>query len=183
MRKTEELADGANVFAAMVYWDPTHKYHRIAARLPEGATLPDLNRLVRIGLHVDVARSLWRDIANHKDKVSEALAGRLPQPSVQPKKKRVTSRRRTNATGASRRAGKTQQIKRPLGRSARTHPTTASETTDNDVYTFRGDREGAPDAEATNGGGSSSDGRSASLPSPPSHISVIQNAQASVSFF
>lgn len=58
LRKTEELADGANVFAAMVYWDPTHKYHRIAARLPEGETLPDLNRLVRIGLDVDVARSL-----------------------------------------------------------------------------------------------------------------------------
>ena len=79
---------------------------------------------------------------------------------MKPKKKRVTSRRHTNATGASRRAGKTQQIKRPLRRSARTHPTTASETIDNDVYTFRGDSEDAPDAESTNGGGgSSSDGR------------------------
>lgn len=127
--------------------------------LLQGETLPDLNRLVRIGLDVDVAKSLRRGIANHKEKVSEALAGRLPEPSVQPKKKRVTSRRRTNATGAGRRAGKTQQVKRPLRRSARMHQTTGSETAGNDVYTFRGDSEGAPDAEATNGGSSSSDGR------------------------
>ncbi|KAM3516636.1 hypothetical protein MY4038_010364, partial [Beauveria bassiana] len=136
LRKSEELADKANVFAAAIYWEPTHKCHRIAARLPEGETLPDLNRLV-----------------------ADALAGRLPEPLAQPKKKKVPSGRRAHAAGASRRTAKTQQVQQPLRRSARMHQTRGSDAMGDDVYTFRGDSEGAGGAEATNGGSSGSGSR------------------------
>ncbi|KAJ2981970.1 hypothetical protein NQ176_g1692 [Zarea fungicola] len=141
MRKCIELADKANVFASFVYWDPTHKCHRVAAQMPEGETLPDLNRLV-----------------------AEALAGRLPEPRMAPKK--VPSRRQPNTTGAGRQAGKPQQVARPLRRSTRMRRTGRSDATSSDVYIFRGDSEGAPEAEITNGGsgrdrGSGSDSHSA----------------------
>lgn len=48
LRKAEELAEVAHTFVAFIYWDPTHLCHRVAARLPEGETLPDINSLVRI---------------------------------------------------------------------------------------------------------------------------------------
>ncbi|KAM3526960.1 hypothetical protein MY4038_006576 [Beauveria bassiana] len=140
LRKSEELADRANVFAAAVYWDPTHKCLRVAARLPKGETLPDLNRLV-----------------------AEALAGRLPEPRAQPRKKNVPSRPRTTATGAGQRTGKTQQVQRPLRRSARMQRARGSGAIGEDVYTFRGDSECALEAEDTNddsGGNGSGSGYS-----------------------
>lgn len=47
--KSKALADGARVFVATVYRDPTYKCYRIAAHLPAGDTVPDLNKLVCIG--------------------------------------------------------------------------------------------------------------------------------------
>jgi hypothetical protein len=47
--KSKALANGARVLAVTVYWDPTHKCYRIAAHLPKGETVPDLNKLVCIG--------------------------------------------------------------------------------------------------------------------------------------
>lgn len=44
--KTEKLAKGANVFAAVIYWDPTHLVHRVTAHNPEGGEIPDLNSMV-----------------------------------------------------------------------------------------------------------------------------------------
>lgn len=68
LRKSEELADKANVFAAAIYWEPTHKCHRIAARLPEGETLPDLNKLVCSCLDTGVRRLSWKNTTKSRNR-------------------------------------------------------------------------------------------------------------------
>lgn len=45
--KTIELGNYCNTFAALVYWDPTHRQLEHALHLPEGQTIPDLNKFVR----------------------------------------------------------------------------------------------------------------------------------------
>ncbi|MGH7961139.1 MAG: hypothetical protein ACRERD_04840, partial [Candidatus Binatia bacterium] len=45
-RKTIELGQKGRVLAVTVYWDPTHKCHRVAVQLPDGESVPDLNKLV-----------------------------------------------------------------------------------------------------------------------------------------
>ncbi|KAM4067446.1 hypothetical protein HRG_001380 [Hirsutella rhossiliensis] len=42
LQKTKDLGVLANVFAATVHWDPTHRCHRVAVHLPEGETVPDI---------------------------------------------------------------------------------------------------------------------------------------------
>ncbi|KAJ3495023.1 hypothetical protein NLG97_g3694 [Lecanicillium saksenae] len=126
IRKTIELAQKGRVLAVMVYWDPTHRCHRVAAQLPDGESVPDLNRLV-----------------------AEALAGRLPEPKAQ--RKRVLARRGPRTTRADQRRGKTQRSRPPLRRSARTRHARRIEPASDDIYTFREDSEEAPEAESTNG--------------------------------
>lgn len=48
LRKPEELGDKANVFAMVTFWSPTLQCHRVVIHLPEGETLPNLNKLVSI---------------------------------------------------------------------------------------------------------------------------------------
>ncbi|KAJ3473133.1 hypothetical protein NLG97_g10497 [Lecanicillium saksenae] len=132
IRKTIELAQKGRVLAVMVYWDPTHRCHRVAAQLPDGESVPDLNRLV-----------------------AEALAGRLPEPKAQ--RKRVLARRGPKTSRADQRRGKTQRSRPPLRRSARTRHARRIEPASDDIYTFREDSEEAPEAEITNGSDRGSD--------------------------
>lgn len=97
-----ELPDEANVVVATVYWDPTHKCHRIATELPEGETLPDLNRLVCIDKDTGARQSPRNSITSRKAKVAEALARRLPASSAPPMNRKGLPRRRANTTGAGR---------------------------------------------------------------------------------
>lgn len=46
LNKTKELGTIAQVFAATVYWDPTHLCYRVKAHVPEGENVPDVNSLV-----------------------------------------------------------------------------------------------------------------------------------------
>lgn len=48
LRKVEELGDRAHIFAMVAFWDPTYQCHRVAIRLPEGETVPNLNKLASI---------------------------------------------------------------------------------------------------------------------------------------
>jgi hypothetical protein len=59
IRKTMELAKKGRVLAVTVYWDPTHGCHRVAAQLPDGESVPDLNRLVCIGR--DAEYEEWKE--------------------------------------------------------------------------------------------------------------------------
>ena len=56
IRKTIELAKKGRVLAVTVYWDPTHRCHRVAVQLPDGESVPDLNRLVCIGRECRIRR-------------------------------------------------------------------------------------------------------------------------------
>lgn len=59
LKKSIELAELGRVFVAAVYWDPTHKHCHVAARLPEGETIPDLNRLVCTTQSIDTGTREW----------------------------------------------------------------------------------------------------------------------------
>ncbi|TQV90482.1 hypothetical protein IF1G_10805 [Cordyceps javanica] len=132
IRKTIELAQKGRVLAVMVYWDPTHRCYRVAAQLPDGESVPDLNRLV-----------------------AEALVGRLPEPKAQ--RKRVLARRGPKTSRADQRRGKMQPSRPPLRRSARTRHARRIEPVSDDIYTFRGASEEVPEAEIISGSDRGSD--------------------------
>jgi hypothetical protein len=46
LSKATQLGLGANIFAASVYWEPTHHRHRVAVYLPPDHELPDVDGLV-----------------------------------------------------------------------------------------------------------------------------------------
>lgn len=48
LSKTKQLGHGADVFALAIYFDPTHKTYQIQICNPEGAEVPDVNRMVNI---------------------------------------------------------------------------------------------------------------------------------------
>ena len=46
LSKVTQLGLGASVFAAAVYWEPTHRCHRVAVYLPPDHEFPDVDGLV-----------------------------------------------------------------------------------------------------------------------------------------
>ncbi|ODA75772.1 hypothetical protein RJ55_08696 [Drechmeria coniospora] len=67
-QKTKDLGVVANIFAATIYWDPTHLCYRVAAHLPEGQTAPNVNRLIAdalTGLDSQQPRRNSRRLAQH----------------------------------------------------------------------------------------------------------------------
>ncbi|KAI9148683.1 hypothetical protein HJFPF1_10724 [Paramyrothecium foliicola] len=48
--KVTQLGLGANIFAAAVYWEPTHRCHRVAVYLPPDHDFPDVDGLIRDAL-------------------------------------------------------------------------------------------------------------------------------------
>jgi hypothetical protein len=52
LNKTIELGESARIFAATIYWEPTHRLYEVAAYLPEGEFPPRVHNLVG---------ATWRD--------------------------------------------------------------------------------------------------------------------------
>ncbi|KAI9155804.1 hypothetical protein HJFPF1_08393 [Paramyrothecium foliicola] len=50
LSKVTQLGLGANIFAAAVYWEPTHRCHRVAVYLPSDHEFPDVDGLIRDAL-------------------------------------------------------------------------------------------------------------------------------------
>lgn len=93
-QKTLELGEKANVIAFMGYWDPTHLCFRAAVHLPEGETLPDVNRLVSLTVSTapTISRLMWTIVGGYLGWKQEAVASTQPcAPSVSPTRR---SRRR-----------------------------------------------------------------------------------------
>ncbi|KAI9155828.1 hypothetical protein HJFPF1_08417 [Paramyrothecium foliicola] len=49
LNKTIELGESARIFAATIYWEPTHRLYEVAAYLPEGEFTPRVHNLVGYG--------------------------------------------------------------------------------------------------------------------------------------
>ncbi|KAI9148657.1 hypothetical protein HJFPF1_10698 [Paramyrothecium foliicola] len=49
LNKTIELGESARIFAATIYWEPTHRLYEVAAYLPDGEFVPSVHNLVSHG--------------------------------------------------------------------------------------------------------------------------------------